>query len=80
MKAGGPEAPLVSPFRLILRTARFYACGLNVVGSERTRPGTAPRAAPDRIRGLLGVGFGQLHPLVPPQVLHFMQVPLRTSV
>jgi hypothetical protein len=22
----------------------------------------------------------QLHPLVPPQVLHFMQVPLRTSV
>ena len=23
---------------------------------------------------------GQLQPLVPPQVLHFMQVPLRTSV
>lgn len=22
----------------------------------------------------------QLHPLVPPQVLHFIQVPLRTSV
>jgi hypothetical protein len=22
----------------------------------------------------------QLHPLVPPQLLHFMQVPLRTSV
>ncbi len=25
-------------------------------------------------------GMSQLQPLVPPQVLHFMQVPLRTSV
>ena len=25
-------------------------------------------------------GSDQLQPLVPPQVLHFMQVPLRTSV
>lgn len=48
------------------------ACGLNVVGGERTRPGTLP---PPRRRPV-----SQLHPLVEPQVLHFMQVPFRTSV
>ena len=64
----------------LIYTARFSACGLNVVGGERTRPGTAPRSAPDRIRGLSGGEFDQLHPLVPPQVLHFMQVPFLTSV
>ena len=52
------------------------ACGLNVVGGERTRPGTAPPAGVTRP----GDWMAQLHPLVPPQVLHFMQVPLRTNV
>ncbi len=50
------------------------ACGLVRVRGERTRPGCQARRlgnAPE---------FGQLQPLVPPQVLHFMQVPLRTSV
>ncbi len=54
-------------------TARFPACGLNNVKGERTRPGTLPpatRRGPETHE----------HPLVAPQVLHFMQVPLRTSV
>jgi hypothetical protein len=48
------------------------ACGLNVVGGERTRPGTPP----PHWRGPVS----QLQPLVAPQVLHFMQVPFLTSV
>lgn len=39
------------------------------------------RAHPPRDPAPAVAGAGiQLHPLVPPQVLHFMQVPLRTSV
>ena len=45
-------------------------------------PGLHPGSVPKR-RGA-AVGWprqpAQLQPLVPPQVLHFMQVPLRTSV
>jgi hypothetical protein len=39
-KKKGAQGPLlVSPFKLILLTARYFsACGLNVVGGERTRP------------------------------------------
>jgi hypothetical protein len=55
----------------------ILACGLNVVGGERTRPGTLPR---EKSRDRYFCPSYQLHPLVPPQVLHFMQVPLRTSV
>jgi hypothetical protein len=34
------RSPLVSPFRLNMLTTRyFFACGLNVVWSERIRPG-----------------------------------------
>ena len=88
----------------------FFACGLSVVGGERTRPekeweglifrptpypaghlnGRADvRRGPDQSLGgnwprtperLARALFRQLHPDVDPQVLHFMQVPLRTSV
>ncbi len=106
-------------------TARYFsACGLNVVGGERTRPlyarvfienppGWIERVSqkpaesnsvpieeakvppcPSSISSGCGLPVGktatptrppgtrlaQLHPDVPPQVLHFMQVPLRTSV
>ena len=37
-----------------------------------------PRA--DALTSALNLQFRQLHPLVAPQVLHFMHVPLRTSV
>ncbi len=38
---------------------------------QRGRPGVVAGPSPR---------LAQLQPLVPPQVLHFMQVPLRTSV
>jgi hypothetical protein len=44
-------------------------------GKPKTKPG--PTWGPGKMsQG----GARQLQPLVPPQVLHFMQVPLRTSV
>jgi hypothetical protein len=47
------------------------AC-LNSASSGRTRKRS--------LSVFIGFTPRQLHPLVPPQVLHFMQVPLRTSV
>ena len=44
------------------------------VGGRPGRRGPGPLHVPQ------GRVSGQLHPDVPPQVLHFMQVPLRTSV
>jgi hypothetical protein len=65
-------------------TARcFFACGLNVVQSERTRSVSCAPAVPDLQSGAQSAPhpiWYQLQPEVPPQVLHFMQVPLRTSV
>jgi hypothetical protein len=62
------------------------ACGLIRVGGERTRPVREweelkhrPTLFARRSAGHSGETL-QLHPLVAPQVLHFMQVPLRTSV
>ena len=49
-------------------------------GASRNGPG-APATPPNRalVRARSGIA-PQLQPLVPPQVLHFMQVPLRTRV
>ena len=74
----------------------FSACGLDVVRGERTRPvwpeqelhsspGVRREAGwiilgyPAPLRARVGARY-QLHPLVAPQVLHFIQVPLRTNV
>ncbi len=51
------------------------ACGLTRVGGERTRPLREWEELPRR-----PTLFRQLQPDVAPQVLHFMQVPFRTSV
>ena len=45
-----------------------------------TRLPKGRQARPDLTRVKSGKETLQLHPLVPPQLLHFMQVPLRTSV
>jgi hypothetical protein len=58
------------------------------IGARRDRGENCPDPCLPPVRsprGGLAYGprpqaFDQLQPLVPPQVLHFMQVPLRTSV
>ena len=47
---------------------------------RRPPPGDAARLAGDRGSNRSGAGRDQEQPLVEPQVAHFMQVPLRTSV
>jgi hypothetical protein len=74
---GGAKAPPVSLFRLTLLYRPVSACGLNRVRGERTRP-VFQVSTPGQ--GRENPISCQLHPLVAPQVLHFMQVPLRTSV
>ena len=49
------------------------------VGVTLPPRGGAGQALPGVPPGMIAPA-PQLHPLVPPQVLHFMQVPLRTSV
>ena len=58
--------------RLFLRSRTIRLLAVSSGGGlpEQTATPTRPR----------GARLAQLHPLVPPQVLHFMQVPLRTSV
>lgn len=62
----------------------FFACGPVCVQGERTRPRTGlglPRGVALTRRQSQGqILIAQLQPDVPPQVLHFMQVPLRTNV
>ena len=60
-----------------------YACGLSVVGASAPAPCSVPLGKFSRKfprRKFFWKNLPQLHPLVAPQVLHFMQVPLRTSV
>ncbi len=49
---------------------RFFLTGPILAQGTMRRPVSRPAHVP----------FRQLQPLVPPQVLHFMQVPFRTSV
>ncbi|SLN43235.1 hypothetical protein TRL7639_02250 [Falsiruegeria litorea R37] len=103
-KKRGPVAPFEfrHPGSSSLPPGVFYACGLDCVWGERTRPVVEweglvfrptlsrrgqdhrgwillwPLRIPPRERDLGRRAYEQ--PLVAPQVLHFMQVPLRTSV
>ncbi len=51
----------------------------DIFGQKMTGKQKRAGMIPARIRSR-SLEASQLHPLVPPQVLHFMQVPLRTSV
>ena len=64
-----------------VRAARTI-CQWQIDRPERTarKRGAAWQARPDLSTDKSGKKTLQLHPLVPPQVLHFMHVPLRTSV
>lgn len=73
----------VSRHALIPSLVRRLACsstrmGRDFVFPQRARLWRDGRGAKLQLRAPTSIC--QLHPLVPPQVLHFMQVPLRTSV
>lgn len=101
-KKGGHWPPLSFAIQahLVYRPV-FFACGLDCVWGERTRPVKEweglvfrptlsrrgqdhrgwilwPLRIPQGTRSVYPGAYEQ--PLVAPQVLHFMQVPLRTSV
>ena len=68
----------------VLSPPEIFACVLVHAQGQRTSPSMG-KQLPSRHRSPLTglpppLGKGQLHPEVPPQVLHFIQVPLRTSV
>jgi hypothetical protein len=72
MRARTPEVGRMIFLRKIMTLPCF-------VGGKPDHP-ACPFASPTPFFRGGGLGRYQLQPDVPPQVLHFMQVPLRTSV
>ena len=77
------KGPPKGPWRFANRTRSLTA--REFVACRPVAPVTGPKTADGRVVGRRGKNrpdalSRQLQPEVPPQVLHFMQVPLRTSV
>lgn len=74
-------APSVSRIGSLIHRSNVAAACLPIrARGERTRPGTYLKSDTALATAKRYQDIRQLHPLVPPQVLHFMQVPFRTKV